>query len=277
MTHLSADKDSKRADAYNSDLHDMLTSASSMRISSRLSAVCRFMDKYVTGLYGTRVIINWITKNKGKHFLDMVTMSDIAYTVAVIENSYEAWDEEHGIDKAGNREEQDVYHRPQKMAKTKFTNRVGKKRQCNMSGWNNDGILFYNCVVARWRALLNKTGWTTLEEEWKLYENKTTFGHSSRRSKDEQNELDDENFYDGNEKCPDLPLLDKFVLLEGDEDFVDERPTAKKMRETQIHHDGDGFDDDDLLSLMGYDSGENLVQTTMVAIPNGDDDSDIDG
>jgi hypothetical protein len=24
-------------------------------------------------------------------------MSDIAYTIVVIENSYEAWDEEHGI------------------------------------------------------------------------------------------------------------------------------------------------------------------------------------
>jgi len=33
---------------------------------------------------------NWITKNKGKHFLDMVTMSDIEYMVAVIENRYEA-------------------------------------------------------------------------------------------------------------------------------------------------------------------------------------------
>ena len=40
----------------------------------------------------------------------MVTMSDIAYTVAVIENSYEAWDEEHGIDKNdGKGEEQEVY------------------------------------------------------------------------------------------------------------------------------------------------------------------------
>jgi hypothetical protein len=34
----------------------------------------------------------------------MVTMSDIAYTVAVIENSYEAWDEEHGIDTDGEGE-----------------------------------------------------------------------------------------------------------------------------------------------------------------------------
>ncbi len=94
-----------------------------------MSAVCRFFDKYVSGLYGSRSIINWITKNKGKHFLDMVTMSDIAYTVAVIENSYEAWDEEHGIDNNdGEGEEQEVYPRPQKKVKTKFTNRVGKKR-----------------------------------------------------------------------------------------------------------------------------------------------------
>ena len=35
----------------------------------------------------------------------MVTMSDIAYTVAVIENSYEAWDEEHDIQNAGEGEE----------------------------------------------------------------------------------------------------------------------------------------------------------------------------
>ena len=277
MTHLSADKDSKRADAYNSDLHEVLTSASSMCISSRLSAVCRFMDKYVAGLYGTRSIVNWITKSKGKNFLDMVTMSNIAYTLAVIENSYEAWDEEHaGMNQTGEGEEQVVCQRPQKMVKTKFTNRVGKKRQCNMSGWNNDGILFYNGVVARWRALLEDTAWTLLEEEWKSYENKTTFGHSSRRMKDEQNELDDEYNYDGDEKCPDLPLLDKFVLLEGDEDFVDERPTAKKMRETQINHDGDGFDDDYLLSMLEYDSGENRAQTPR-ASPNGDDDSDSDG
>ena len=67
-------------------------------------------------------------------------------------------------------------------------------------------------------------------EEWKLYEEKTNFGHSSRRKKDEHHQPDDEYFYDGMEQCPDLPLLDKFVLLEGIEDFIDERPSAKRMR-----------------------------------------------
>ncbi len=63
----------------------------------------------MSGLYRSRSIINWITKNKGKHFLDMVTMSDIAYTVAVIENSYEAWDAEHELQNAGEGEEPEGY------------------------------------------------------------------------------------------------------------------------------------------------------------------------
>ncbi len=64
-------------------------------MSADLLAVCRFLGKYVSGIYGTRSIITWVTKNKGRQFLDMVTMLDIAYTVAVIENSYKVWDAEH--------------------------------------------------------------------------------------------------------------------------------------------------------------------------------------
>ena len=91
-------------------MHEALSSVSSEFISAKIPAVCRFMDKYVTGLYGSRSIINWIAKNKGKHFLHMVTMS-----VAVIENSYAAWDEEHKIN-AGEGHEKTV--------KTKFTGGV---------------------------------------------------------------------------------------------------------------------------------------------------------
>jgi len=170
LTCLSADKDSTRPDAYDLDMHEALTSVSSEFISARMPAVCRFMDKYVSGLYGSRSIINWITKNKGKHFLDMVTMSDIAYTVAVIENSYAAWDEEYEINNAErHKQQEEAYRRPQKTVKTKFTNRVGKKRQCNMSGWSADGIQFYNKVRDSWRALsLDQSNptWSMLEEEW---------------------------------------------------------------------------------------------------------------
>ncbi len=132
----------------------------------------------------------------------MVTISDIAYTIAVIENSYEAWDEEHGIG-----EEQEAYQRPQKMVKTKFTNRVGKKREGNMSGRSTDGIHFYNSVRASWWALSEETTWKNLEEEWTVYEDKTNFGHSTRRKMGEHKEPEDDYLYKGGEQqCPDLPL-----------------------------------------------------------------------
>ena len=233
-----------------------------------MPAVCRFMDKYVSGLYGSRSIINWITKNKGKHFLDMVTMSDIAYTVAVIENSYAAWDEEHEIDNAGERQE--AYQRPQKTVKTKFTNRVGKKRQCNMSGWSADGIQFYNKVRDSWRALSQDQSdatWSKLEEEWAAYEDKTNFGHSSRRKRTEHEEPEDDYYY-GGDNCPDL--WDKFVLLDGDEDFMDERPSwSKRTKEDQSNHDEDD-DRSDVSSVLEEYDGEHLERLPRVSL-NGTD------
>lgn len=252
-------------------MHEALTSVSSEFISARMPAVCRFMDKYVTGLYGSRSIINWITKNKGKHFLDMVTMSDIAYTVAVIENSYAAWDEEHEINNAERHEQQEeVYRRPQKTVKTKFTNRVGKKRQCNMSGWSADGIQFYNKVRDSWRALsLDQSNptWSMLEEEWATYEDKTNFGRSSRRKKNEHEEPEDDYYDGGDHDCQDL--WDKFVLLDGDEDFMDERPSwNKRRREDLSSYDND--DESDSLSLLEEDDDEDLGQLPRVSL-NGTD------
>ena len=242
-------------------MHEALSSVSSEFISAKIPAVCRFMDKYVTGLYGSRSIINWIAKNKGKHFLHMVTMSDIAYTVAVIENSYEAWDEEHKLN-AGEGHEKTV--------KTKFTNRVGKKRQCNMSGWSADGIQFYNKVRDSWRALsLDQSNptWSMLEEEWAAYEDKTNLCRSSRRKKNEHEEPEDD-YYDGGDHCPDL--WDKFVLLDGDEDFMDERPSwNKRTREDPLSSYEDD-DESDSSSLLEEDDGEHLGQLPRVSL-NGTD------
>jgi len=64
---------------------------------------------------------------------DLITMSDIAYTVAVIENVHETWDEM--IDTS---EGQDS---PKKT--TKFTKRGGLKREYNTTVWSQKGINFY--------------------------------------------------------------------------------------------------------------------------------------
>jgi hypothetical protein len=46
----------------------------------------------------------WLSKKKGSTFFDLMTMSDIAYTVAVLENSYEVWDQEYNKKKMSRTE-----------------------------------------------------------------------------------------------------------------------------------------------------------------------------
>ncbi len=105
--------------------------------------VCRFIGKYVARLYGTRAVSTWFAKNEGKTIFDLITMSDIAYTVAVIENVHETWDEMMDTSKR-----QDS---PKKT--TKFTKRGGLKREYNTMGWSQEGIDFYNKVWEGWKTL----------------------------------------------------------------------------------------------------------------------------
>jgi hypothetical protein len=74
-----------------------------------------------------------------------MTISDIAYTVAVLENSYEVWDQEYNK-KSMSRIDWEMYKESEDytVKKTKSTNWKGMKREyCNL-GWSKDGIEFYN-------------------------------------------------------------------------------------------------------------------------------------
>ncbi len=51
-----------------------------------------FVVKFVSRIHGIHMINKWLSKKKGSTFFDLMIMSDIAYTVAVLENSYEVWD-----------------------------------------------------------------------------------------------------------------------------------------------------------------------------------------
>ena len=79
--------------AYTLDFHKIVQEPKYQNLydASVGMKICRFVDKYVTRLYGTRAVSAWLTKNKGKTIFDMITMSDIAYTVAVIENGHDKW------------------------------------------------------------------------------------------------------------------------------------------------------------------------------------------
>jgi hypothetical protein len=108
---------------YTMDIHRMLTKPTPMHLfdANNRMKICCFLDKYVARLYVTHTVSTWFTKNKGKTIFNLVTMSDIAYTVAVIENGHERWDE------SKNRSDGDE----ELPRKTKFTKRGGIKGMYN--------------------------------------------------------------------------------------------------------------------------------------------------
>jgi hypothetical protein len=55
--------------------------------------ICCFIDKHVTKFYGSRHITSWVAKNKNMTIFDLITMLNLAYSVAIIENGHEIWDQ----------------------------------------------------------------------------------------------------------------------------------------------------------------------------------------
>ena len=149
--------------------------------------ICAFVEKFVSKIYGIRNINAWSSKKKGCTFFDLMTISDIAYTVAVLENSYEVWDREYKKKKMSTVEwVQYKMSDDYTSTKPKFTDRKGRKREYCDSGWSKEGIDFYNGVCQQWKVIAynNKVGvWSGLEEAWELYALENNFGNVYSRKK----------------------------------------------------------------------------------------------
>ncbi len=106
----------------------------------------------------------------------MIKISDLAYTVAVIENSHEIWEQCNEGQNISSKIGRERWERDQEKLLTKktpkFTKRAGKKRECNKSGRNHEGIHFFIKVCNKWKKLASKNQkgtWEQLEAEWNEY------------------------------------------------------------------------------------------------------------
>jgi len=177
-----------------------------------------FVAKFVSRIYGIRMINAWLSKKKGSTFFDMMTMSDFAYTVAVIENSYEVWDQQWKQEHVSTAEWKEYVNSDEYIKKTpKFTDRKGKKREYCDSGWTKAGIQFFDDVRQRWRKLSSQNTlhlWSDLENGWTEYAEEINFGNTYTRRKrstrkdtssdtsDNEEELPPDRFDFENEDCP---------------------------------------------------------------------------
>ena len=104
------------------------------RDPSDLEPVCRFIGKYVKYLHGENTIKKYVGREKGKTFLDMITPSDVAYSISLIKNSQDVWKESNKISK--------MPEEVQKNTRTRRTRSMGRRAShCLQKGQVKRGCL----------------------------------------------------------------------------------------------------------------------------------------
>lgn len=142
--------------------------------------MCHFISTYVVKVYGVKSVGDWLRNNKGKSFLDMMSMDDVAYCISLVDNSQDCWKQDVEV-KAKSKEEQ-MNHRcwsdfddpnqreKYRMVEPKYSGGKGVKRVFCGVMWNQEGESFYKEARARWEEdFMNKDVWQMVEVEWDNY------------------------------------------------------------------------------------------------------------
>ena len=106
-----------------------------------MDALMEFLVRYVRHVHSDTYYKNMLMENPGATFLDIITPSDVAYVVALMENSRQMWTTPS--DEDGNK------------VRPLFTSGDNMKRTYGMNIWNEDGMDFYESAYMFWHAAFN--------------------------------------------------------------------------------------------------------------------------
>ena len=131
-----------------------------------------FLDKYGTIMVGgAKAMGKYYKANKGKTLLDKLTVSDIAYSIMVYENSYDVWMEE--IVKAVTCENDEEKRAFKRVAVNKYHVKRGSRIALYQDGWTSEGHEYFGSICAEIRDMM-KAGelWSMLKSHWATYAKK---------------------------------------------------------------------------------------------------------
>ncbi len=123
----SAEKDYK-------DIKELLVQPREFKIVDKGNKlmIFAFVAKFVSGICRICMIKLWLSKKKGSAFFDLMTMSDISYTVAVLENSYEVWDQVYNKKKM-SRTQWELYMKSEDYAIKNQNTQIERARRENIA------------------------------------------------------------------------------------------------------------------------------------------------
>ncbi len=176
---------------------------------------------------------------------------NVAYTFAVIENGYAAWNKIHEKSAQQGQDEDSIRNGDgnTRILKGKYTSHSGSKRQYGHSGWNQDEMDFYDWVKMGWKNLSSENVddiWTELEIEWMSYMEENKYGNWKARVVIESG---------GGPQAEDMMTLPPLppLVLKDDEDFEDDRPIwNKRTRLNPEENDRDADSDNKEEEVLSY-------------------------
>ena len=120
-----------------------------------------FLIVYARKVHNDRYFVNMLVNNPGHSYLDILTPSDIAYTVTVLQNSGKVW-----MEKAKN----DGKVMDKKIT-YQFTSGEGKKRTLGQSMWSDEGLAYYEKALVNWKPCFRKNSpeYKCLRESWNTW------------------------------------------------------------------------------------------------------------
>ena len=145
-----------------------------------LNNICNFLSNYVSKLYGVHAIRTWLKNNKGKSFLQMISMCDVAYCICLVRNSDHVWKQDKLV-REMDKLEQEKYKSwksiidPEERGRyqlftPRFSGGRGMKRTFCGVMWNEEGLKYYEEALVNWRAVYNdQILWQKLEVAWEQY------------------------------------------------------------------------------------------------------------
>ena len=207
-----------------------------------------FFGCYVPAVYGVRRIRAWLNENKGSTFLDMMTMSDVAFCIMLVHNNIDVWKQDAEI-KSLPYDQREKYKTknwkklPEKEKShylrvlPKFTKRAGVRKVARETGFTKAGQDFYNEALKNWKEMSNyEVGWQELEVGWEQYVQTNGFIAGEWRLREDET-LDAASMGGEDEEIDDPPALPSLGLtLLGDEDF--ERERTWKVNPRRVSDEG---------------------------------------
>ena len=108
-----------------------------------------FFARYVRKAHSNSAIKSELRNNEGLLFIDIISLSDIAFVISVIKNGWDVWDQKIRMKELGAA----VHGKREVKVRPLFTEGTGKKKEQGKSLWSDEGMKYFQHAEKTWRKV----------------------------------------------------------------------------------------------------------------------------